>query len=35
MYKLYKEFKSNYNKKIIPDTLNPELDKKFNCEIHY
>ena len=27
MYKLYKEFKSNYNKKIIPDTLNPELDK--------
>ena len=35
MYKLYKEFKSNYNKKIIPDTLNPELDKELENEVNF
>ena len=35
MYILYKEFRSNYNKKIIPDTLNPELDKELENEVNF
>jgi len=32
MYKLKNEFSINYDKKIIPDRLNPDLDKNLEKE---
>ena len=35
MYKLKNEFSINYDKNIIPDRLNPDLDKNLEKEVNF